>query len=116
MTNVLLGRANYGVPDMRAPGSVRYAYIDWDAACIFADWTDITSVKVHRNMRKPALLLGLPEGPCNPFKDDVRCLTNVLQRWVRVRRFQRAPILISRIGRRFWRATSLSLEYSSTKS
>ena len=115
MMNVLLGRGNYGVPDMRAPDTTRYAFIDWDAARIFEDGTDIESVRVPRDMRKPALLLGLPEGLCNPFKDDVRCLTNVLQRWVRVRRFcSRAPIiLISRVEPRWWRMTSRNSESSS---
>ncbi|TEB32415.1 hypothetical protein FA13DRAFT_1790728 [Coprinellus micaceus] len=50
MTNVLLGRANYGVPDMRDSG----------------------------------LSMDFLKAPATPSKDDVRCLTNVLQRWVRV--------------------------------
>lgn len=83
--NVLLGSCDYGVPDMRTRHSVWYAYIDWDAASIFPEGTDIQSVSVDRATRTPAVALGLSEGLCNPFKDDVRCLTNMLQKWVRVR-------------------------------
>lgn len=99
--NVLLGSGDYGVPDMRRRGSVRHAYIDWDAASIFPEDIDIQSVEINRIMRHPEVALGLQAGMCNPFKHDVRCLSNMLQKWVRVRGFHELSVRYSAIVYRY---------------
>ncbi|KAF6761354.1 other/AgaK1 protein kinase [Ephemerocybe angulata] len=82
--NVIEPMVFSGRSDMRKPGDVRYAYIDWDAAIIFPEGTDIRSVQVPREMRTTTISAGLVEGLSNPFKDDVRYLTRALARYLRV--------------------------------
>ncbi|KAF6753298.1 other/AgaK1 protein kinase [Ephemerocybe angulata] len=82
--NVIEPMVFSGRSDMRKPGDVRYAYIDWDAAIIFPEGTDIRSVQVTREIRTTTISAGLVEGLSNPFKDDVRFLTKALARYLRV--------------------------------
>ena len=69
---------------LREPGAVRYAFIDWDSALVLPEEADTSTVLVERLMRRPAWNLGMTQGMCNPFKDDVRYLATFLERWIRV--------------------------------
>lgn len=70
------------VPDLRKPGYVRYAYIDYDASITFPEGTNINALRIERLMRQPVRDMGLKPGLCSPFKDDVICLTRMAQTMV----------------------------------
>lgn len=70
--------------NLRVRGSVRYAFIDFDASVAFPEDADLHALRVERVMRNPVRYIGLPPGMCNPFKDDVLCLTAINQTMVRV--------------------------------
>ncbi|KAF6761363.1 other/AgaK1 protein kinase [Ephemerocybe angulata] len=78
---------------MRTIGEVRYAFIDFDVALVLPEGADISTVSVEREIRVPLLDIGLKPGLCNPFKDDVLCLTAALERTVRV-----AEGVVPRVG------------------
>ncbi|KAJ2924350.1 hypothetical protein H1R20_g12738, partial [Candolleomyces eurysporus] len=83
-----IGRYELKIPNTRAPDVVKYAFIDFDASVIFPEDTDVTKVRVPRGDRLPLHALGLLPGElCNPFEEDVKCLTNTLQEWTRVSLF-----------------------------
>jgi hypothetical protein len=70
--------------DLRASGSVHYAFIDFDSSIAFPENADLSTLLVQRLMRNPVLYMGLKPGLCDPFKDDVLCLTATTQTMVRV--------------------------------
>lgn len=70
--------------DLRDPASVRYAYIDYDAALILPEATDIGKVTIPRAMRAQNCYMRAEPGLCNPFQDDVRALAYTLERSIRV--------------------------------
>ncbi|KAJ3538571.1 hypothetical protein NMY22_g5106 [Coprinellus aureogranulatus] len=72
------------VYNLRTPGAVRYAYIDYNVSITFPLDTDIDALQTDRLMRGPIRDRGLKPGLCNPFKDDVICLTGMAQTMVRV--------------------------------
>ena len=70
--------------DLREPGKVRYAYIDYDLSALFPEDTDIRTVSIPRIKTVQHRSMGLGDGPCNPFTDDVRSLAHTLERSIRV--------------------------------
>ncbi|TEB32428.1 hypothetical protein FA13DRAFT_1731631 [Coprinellus micaceus] len=70
--------------ELRASGSVHYAFIDFDSSIAFPENADLSTLRVQRLMRNPVLYMGLKPGLCDPFKDDVLCLTATTQTMVRV--------------------------------
>jgi hypothetical protein len=81
--NALITRGE-DVFDLRSADSVRYAYIDYDASVAFPEDSDIETLRTDRLMRNPIRYMGYPPGICNPFKDDILCMTNMTQTMVRV--------------------------------
>ena len=73
--------------DLRTHGSVHYAFIDFDSSIAFPEDADVPTLRVQRLMRNPVLYMGLKPGLCDPFKDDVLCLTAIAQTMVRVSPF-----------------------------
>lgn len=87
MLDVICGRCLAdGVAFVNA-SVARFAYIDFDASVVLPVGTALDSVSMEREMRVGVDTLGLPEGECNPFKDDVVVLLHTLQRFVRVSQF-----------------------------
>ena len=70
--------------NLRTSGSVHYAFIDFDASIAFPEDAALSSIRVDRLMRNPVRYMGLKPGLCDPFKDDVLCLTAINQTMVRV--------------------------------
>ncbi|TEB32426.1 hypothetical protein FA13DRAFT_1731624 [Coprinellus micaceus] len=81
--NALITRGE-DVFDLRSADSVRYAYIDYDASVAFPEDSDIETLRTDRLMRNPIRYMGYPPGICNPFKDDILCMTSMTQTMVRV--------------------------------
>jgi hypothetical protein len=70
--------------DLRDPAKVRYAYIDYDRSLALPEDTDIRTASTPRLMGAQNCYMRVKEGPCNPFKDDVRALAYTLERSIRV--------------------------------
>jgi hypothetical protein len=70
--------------DLREQGKVRYAYIDYNLSLALSRDVDIRTVSVPRIKTIQHRSMGLDDGPCNPFTDDVRSLAHILERSIRV--------------------------------
>lgn len=70
--------------NLRVKGEVKYAFIDFDACLTLPEDADIDAVRSEREMRNQMAKLKLKPGMCNPFKDDVLCLTFEAEGMLRV--------------------------------
>jgi hypothetical protein len=70
---------------MRDPSTARYAIYDFGYSLIYPYETVLEDVTETRFLNFELRDLPIPDGPYNPFQEDIAFLGMTLQRWVRVR-------------------------------